>query len=390
MSADASAEKKIFGLDLMRVGAILLVLAAHILWIYPNYKNLLTKAMNFSGFIGVELFFVLSGFLIGGSLYRVFVREDYNLKIMRNFMRRRMLRIMPNYILILLVNIAVFSLLGYHIVQPWKYFLFLQNFAAPMLPFFPESWSMAIKEIPYLIIPFVLLFLAGFIKTSKRDRLFLMMTLLLIALPMIAKISFYYRNPNLSLPDWNIALRSVAIYRIDAVMTGVLFAWLRFNYDAIWKRSRYLLAISGFIMLTALAILIGFVKLSILEFPFFYDVLFLPIISIACAFFIPFFSEWKSAPAFLKKPVQFLGTVSYFVYLVHYSLVLFLMKLYIDTSNFNLWQLHMFTISYLLITFTLSWLLYRYFELPVLNFRARKTKSYGTIDPRPTGRSERR
>jgi peptidoglycan/LPS O-acetylase OafA/YrhL len=116
MIANAAAERKIFGLDLMRVGAILLVQAAHILWIYPSYKNLLTKAMNFSGFIGVELFFVLSGFLIGGSLHRVFLREDYNLKIIRNFLRRRMFRIMPNYFLVLIINIALFTYLGYDIV----------------------------------------------------------------------------------------------------------------------------------------------------------------------------------------------------------------------------------------------------------------------------------
>jgi peptidoglycan/LPS O-acetylase OafA/YrhL len=380
MIANPSTEKKIFGLDVMRVGAILLVLAAHILWIYPNYKNLLTKGMNFSGFIGVELFFVLSGFLIGGSLHRVFLREDYNLKIMRNFLRRRMFRIMPNYLLILLINIIVFTSLGYDIVTPWKYFVFLQNFAQPMLPFFPESWSMAIKEIPYFIIPFVLLFLAGLAKTSKRDRLFLGMTLLLIALPMLAKILFYLNHSNLTLPQWNVALRSVAVYRIDAVMTGVLFAWLRFNYGSFWKRFRYIMAVSGFLILTALAILVGFIKLPILEFPFFYDILFLPLISIASALLLPFFSEWKSAPKILDKPVQFLGAVSYFVYLVHYSFVLFLMKHFIDTTRFSIWQLHVFTLSYLLTTFTLSWLLYTYFEKPVLNFRARKTKSYGSIE----------
>jgi peptidoglycan/LPS O-acetylase OafA/YrhL len=380
MIANAAAERKIFGLDLMRVGAILLVQAAHILWIYPSYKNLLTKAMNFSGFIGVELFFVLSGFLIGGSLHRVFLREDYNLKIIRNFLRRRMFRIMPNYFLVLIINIALFTYLGYDIVSPWKYFVFLQNFSCPMLPFFPESWSMSIKEIPYFIIPFVLLFLASVAKTSKRDKLFLIMVLLLIALPMFAKWTYFLSHGKTTLPQWNIALRSVAIYRIDAVMTGVLFAWIRYNYGDFWKRSRYLLAVLSLLILTTLAVLVGFVKLSTQEYAFFYDVMFLPMISIAVAFMLPFFSEWKSAPPIIAGPVQFLGAVSYFVYLVHYSLVLFLMKHFIDTTGFSIWQLHAFTLSYLLITFTLSWLLYTYFEKPVLNFRARKTKSYGSIE----------
>ena len=382
MTATRGDEKKIFGLDLMRVGAILLVLAAHILWIYPNHKNLLTKGMNFSGFIGVELFFVLSGFLIGGSLHRVFLRQDYSWSIVRNFMRRRMLRIMPNYLLILLVNIVVFSFLGYDIREPWKYFVFLQNFASPMLPFFPESWSMAIKEIPYFIIPFVLLFLTGFSK--NRDRMFLFMVLTLMLLPMIAKVYFYRNHPGITLPEWNVSLRSVAIYRVDAVMMGVLFAWLRFNRIAHWKKYRNVLAVSGLSILAALAALVGFVKLSILDFPFFYDVFFLPLISVASAFFLPFFTEWKAAPKWLDRPVAFLGSVSYFVYLMHYSLILFLMKHYIDTTDFTIGQLHGFTLSYLLLTFTSGWLLYRYFEKPILNFRAKQTRSYGIIEkPKP-------
>ena len=297
-------------------------------------------------------------------------------------MRRRMLRIMPNYLLILLVNMAVFSALGYDIREPWKYFVFLQNFAAPMLPFFPESWSMAIKEIPYFIIPFVLLLLTGFSK--NRDRLFLYMVLALMVLPMIAKIHFYLNHPGVTLPEWNVSLRSVAIYRIDAVMMGVLFAWLRYNSIARWKKYRNFLLVSGLAILGGLAALVGFVKLSILDFPFFYDVLFLPMISVASAFFLPFFSEWKTAPQWLDKPVHFLGSVSYFVYLMHYSLILFLMKHYIDTSGFTIWQLHGFTLSYLLITFTSGWLLYRYFEKPILNFRAKQTHSYGVIEkPKP-------
>jgi peptidoglycan/LPS O-acetylase OafA/YrhL len=380
MTANQPEKGKIFGLDLMRVGAILLVLAAHILWIYPNYRNLLTKGMNFCGFIGVEIFFVLSGFLIGGSLHRVFMKEHYNIRIMRNFLQRRMFRIMPNYLLILLVNLIVALLLGYNVVHPWKYFIFLQNFASPMLPFFPESWSMAIKEIPYFIIPFVLLVLASFIKTKDRNKLFLYMILLLIALPLVAKIVFYHNHLGISLPEWNVSMRSVAIYRIDAVMTGVLFSWLRYNYGKFWIKYNRIMCIAGFSIISFLAVLVGFIKISIIDFPFFWDVFFLPVISLASALFLPFFSEWKSAPVAIEKPVQFLGAISYFVYLMHYSLILFLMKHFIDTTAFNLWQLHFFTITYLFLTFTLSWLLYVLYEKPILNFREQKTKNYGTIE----------
>ncbi|RZJ31550.1 MAG: acyltransferase [Flavobacterium sp.] len=374
---------KIFGLDLMRVGAILLVLSAHILWIYPDCKNLLTKAMSFSGFIGVEIFFVLSGFLIGGSLHRAFLKENYNLAMMRNFLRRRLFRIMPNYLLILIVNLIVFSAIGYNIAEPWKYFVFLQNFASPMLPFFPESWSMAIKEIPYFIIPFVLLFLAGFAPSGRRNRLFLFMVFGLIAIPMAAKIWFYFHH-SVTLAQWNVSLRSVAIYRIDAVMTGVLFTWIRYNYINFWRRYKVPMLIFGLSVLAILAALVGFIKIGIENHPFFWDVIFLPAISIASASFLPFFSEWKSAHSILEKPVKFLGAVSYFVYLTHYSLILYTMKYLIDTTSLPLITRHIFTFAYLVLTFALSWLLYTYFEKPILRLRERKTKAYGAIEqPKP-------
>jgi peptidoglycan/LPS O-acetylase OafA/YrhL len=379
-----SERTKIFGLDLMRVAAILLVLSAHILWIYPGYRNLLTKAMNFSGFIGVEIFFVLSGFLIGGSLHKVFLRQDYNIGAARNFLRRRMLRIMPDYTLILVANIIVYASLGYRIVHPWKYFVFLQNAFSPMLPFFPESWSMAIKEIPYFTIPFILLALASLVKVRNRNRFFLYVALLLFFISLAAKFVFYLMHPALTLAEWNISLRSVALYRMDAVMTGVLFAWLRYNCIGFWEKYSGLMVVSGFAVVSVLAALVGIVRISPTECPFFWDVAFLPLISFSCAMSLPFFSRWKAAPKAIGRPVEWLGAVSYFVYLTHYSLILSLMKHKIDTTGFGLWQLHTFTLCYLMITFGLAWLLHVGYEKPVLRFRERKTKDYGTIErPKP-------
>jgi len=364
----------------MRVAAILLVLSAHILWIYSGYRNLLTKAMSFSGFTGVEIFFVLSGFLIGGSLHKIFLREDYNLKAARNFLRRRMLRIMPDYLLILLANSIVYTALGYTISQPWKYFVFLQNAFTPMLPFFPESWSMAIKEIPYFTIPFILVALASLVKVRDRNRFFLYVALLLFFVSLSAKVVFYTTHRPLSLSEWNISLRSVALYRMDAVMTGVLFAWLRYNYIGFWEKySRPMLA-TGIVIIAVLAGFVGIIRICPTDYAFFWDVAFLPLISFACALSLPFFSEWKSAPKILDRPVQWLGDVSYFVYLTHYSLVLSLMKHAIATTGFSLWQLHAFTLCYLAVTFGLSWLLHIGYEKPILKLREQNTRNYGAIE----------
>lgn len=365
-------KNKIFGLDLMRVMAILLVLSAHTLWIYHHYSNLLTKAVNFSGFIGVELFFVLSGFLIGKSLLKLFINPDYDYHSASIFLRRRWFRIMPNYLFVLILNISVFSFLGYQIEQPWKYFIFLQNFAHPMLPFFPESWSMSIKEIPYFILPFVFLVLAKFGKSANRNRLFLFTILTSIGLIVIAKFEYHLHINYHTLPQWNVSLRSVALYRMDSVLIGILASWIQYNYLESWIKSAKVAAVFGLMILAMLAILVGFVKLTIQDYPFFWNILFLPSISIAAALLLPAFSEWKSGPDKFRRPIQFLGAISYSVYLLHYSFILYLMKYFIDTDAFNLWELHAFTLAYLLVTFVLSYCLYTFFEKPLMKIRAQK------------------
>ncbi|MFT3793900.1 acyltransferase family protein [Flavobacterium sp.] len=372
MIDDQLKEKnKIFGLDLMRVLAILLVLCAHILWIYQDYSNLLTKAINFSGFIGVELFFVLSGFLIGKSLLKLFLNPDYNYKLASIFLRRRWFRIMPNYLFVLILNIAVFSYLGYEVVDAWKYFFFLQNFIHPMLPFFPESWSMSIKEIPYFLLPFVFLVLAR-IKNGNRNRLFLWTILGSIAAVMLAKVEYNWHTRNHNLADWNVSLRSVALYRIDAVMIGILASWIQYNFLKFWIKSVKIALVLSQLILATLAVLVGFIKLPIAEYPVFWNIFFLPLISIASALMLPFFSEWKSGPERLRQPVQFLGAISYSVYLLHYSFVLYLMKYFIDSTYMDIWQLHTFTALYLALTFVLSWSLYEFFEKPLMKIREEK------------------
>jgi peptidoglycan/LPS O-acetylase OafA/YrhL len=62
----------------MRAVAIWLVIFAYTLWIGPNAKGLVLDSLSLSGFLGVEIFFVLSGFLIGRIIYKRFVCDDFD------------------------------------------------------------------------------------------------------------------------------------------------------------------------------------------------------------------------------------------------------------------------------------------------------------------------
>ena len=147
-------ESRVYGLDIMRALAIIFVVLEHGLMLQKaNTTFPWIKLIN-----GVELFFVLSGFLIGGMLIRIFEKSNtFGIKTMGRFWIRRWFRTLPNYYLVLLINIFIvyFGIIHEDFSQfNWKFFFFLQNFSGPFTNFFWESWSLSIEEWFYLIFPY--------------------------------------------------------------------------------------------------------------------------------------------------------------------------------------------------------------------------------------------
>ena len=166
-SLNPNYENRVFGLDLMRSLAIIFVVMGHGFMLEKINTNFpWIKLIN-----GVELFFVLSGFLIGGILLKLFEKnEHFNLKTIGGFWIRRWFRTLPNYYLILLLNIVIvyFGIIKEDFSQfNWKFFFFLQNFTKPFTGFFWESWSLSIEEWFYLLFPIILVSIYLLLKMSK-------------------------------------------------------------------------------------------------------------------------------------------------------------------------------------------------------------------------------
>jgi peptidoglycan/LPS O-acetylase OafA/YrhL len=146
------------GLDLLRAAAIVLVLMTH-------YCGFVSGAPTFGvigkvGWAGVDLFFVLSGYLIGNQLLAPAARgEPLSL---RAFFVRRLLRTLPNYYVVL----AIYWLFpgpplgGSGMADPWRFLTFTQNFGLAYGQTFTHSWSLCIEEQFYLLLPLVVLALA--------------------------------------------------------------------------------------------------------------------------------------------------------------------------------------------------------------------------------------
>src|SRR6185312_12498830 len=141
-------------LDGLRAIAISMVLVSHF-WTYPANTTALNRLFS-SGWLGVDLFFVLSGYLITSILLRTRDSATY----FRTFYMRRILRIFPPYYLLLLIVLVLLPLArplgGELAAEQWTFWLFLGNFFLAhgwQMLRIDLTWSLAIEEQFYLVWP---------------------------------------------------------------------------------------------------------------------------------------------------------------------------------------------------------------------------------------------
>jgi len=164
MTVPTTSTQHIPALDGVRAVAILLVVPHNLnLIVGPNgtVAHLVVAYLD-RGWIGVQLFFVLSGFLITGILLDT--RETP--KCLRSFFVHRALRILPMYYALLLTVFVILpaanllpSMVSRFPGAELSYWLFFANWYAPMHPSegsMPHLWSLSVEEQFYLIWPFVI------------------------------------------------------------------------------------------------------------------------------------------------------------------------------------------------------------------------------------------
>lgn len=245
MSATASSSlhssgRRNYGLDVLRTWAVLMVLLAHGSAFFfahlPQHRRLL-DVLGWLGFIGVELFFALSGFLIGGILLRTGA-ELKHLSGMYGFWRKRWYRTLPNYYVYLLLHIVFLYALadfGSAVAEQWRYFFFVQGFAWMHPGFFAEAWSLAIEEWFYLLTPVALALLLR-LGASVRVA-FLVVSAVFILAPVTLRwlISTWYPDIGLDVH------RKTVILRLDGIMYGVLAAMLLHYLPTAFRKFRFAL-----------------------------------------------------------------------------------------------------------------------------------------------------
>ncbi len=367
MNTDMQNNQRIFGLDLVRATAIAMVVFSHVYYLIDSSNPLLISVSGIFGFFGVELFFVLSGFLIGTILLKKYMSDTFSVKEIFVFLKRRWFRTLPNYYLVLILNIIIALLIGYSIDGWAAYFVFFQNFIDYKINFFTESWSLSVEEWTYLLIPFVFLFSWKVFKTNKKVS-FIITVLVSIFFFHVLRYFVYLENTFSDMTTWNLNLKSLTIYRIDSILFGFITSWLHMFYKEILQKNKvYMFIISLHLFLFQFVIMnvLGF---DIITTPLYYKVFYFTLTSLTVFLALPFFIYWNSTIKVFEKPTQFISKISYSIYLLHYSIITALMKYVI--TNFNLqFSNSIIIVSYLFVTILTSYLLYRFFEKPIMDLR---------------------
>jgi len=300
------------GLDLLRAVAVIWVMLFHsyiVGGLGPDFEWL-----SRFGWAGVDMFFVLSGFLIGIQVMRPLQRGE-RLSI-SGFYARRAWRILPAFFVVLAAYACVPSLREAPGLQPWWQFA---TFTVNLLieysknKAFSHAWSLCVEEHFYLIFPLLAVWIAGRRSHRGVPRLFVALVLFGMLLRAVVWLHDTASDPprnwfieDIYYPSW---------MRMDGLLVGVMLATLRTYRPQTWVR---LQARSNECLFVALA-------LSCLAFWLFRDRTGLlantfgwPLLSLGFGLFVIAGSTQKSLIGRWRIPgATWVAAISYSLYLSH-------------------------------------------------------------------------
>jgi peptidoglycan/LPS O-acetylase OafA/YrhL len=351
----ADANKRIYGFDLLRALAIFFVIHGHGSHLLRG--TMLEGMPWFKLPHGVDIFFVISGFLIG---YSFIVNSNKTggrteLKTVLNFWKRSALRILPNYFLILAINYILVSseyLPGNVEAFPIiRFATFTQNLYYPFYDFFWESWSLAVQQWFYVLFPFVLIIYSRFFNIKYG-------VLIISILMILYSIYFRYSISNIEYDRfwWDVWFRKTVASRIDCIFYGVIAAWIRFYYPKIWNRHAILAFIVGIIIFT--------VNTLIPREPndIYNQLFYLSVSAICISMWFPLIDRIKSYRTKFGEAITAFSILSYALYLTN------LMIIQITDKHFPEFMSDYASLKYLsfiVVSTFVSWLLYIIWENPI-------------------------
>lgn len=356
MSSDST---RVFGLDVMRALAIVMV----VFWHSYDLIRELAPGFEMPFFLdGVDLFFVLSGYLIGGLLLKLQQRDDLGWwQRLLGFWRRRFFRTLPNYYLFLCINIALLwagvteGLLNQNVLA---YFAFLQNLWKPFSLFFWESWSLVIEVWFYLLFPVMLFAFTGVLRMRTSWAFALTIAIFLLG-PLLVRFQFLPEAD--PMPVLDSPVRALVITRVDTIVYGLLAALLQLHWARWWRELRWPLFVIGMAGILVVPVLYG-QEHRTYSITWYYS-----LNAFAMALLLPLMSTWVKEPRG-GSFVTLLSRLSYAIFFVHLPVRALLLSYYEPSDPF-IGGLQL--LFYCVLCIALAWPIYRYYEKPMMEIRER-------------------
>ncbi len=226
-----SPTPRLYGLDTLRALAIVLVFA--------NHYELFVSSGVFGfwgqiGWTGVDLFFALSGYLIGNQILAALQsRQGFSLP---HFYARRFLRTLPNFYCVLALYYLWPAFRGEYALLPlWKFLTFTQNINLTPGTAFSHAWSLCVEEQFYVLLPAVALVVAACRKS-------LLWAWVLVAASFAAGmlVRSYLWDEYVQVPRGGLDYYKTIYYaswcRFDELVAGVALALLKNHHPDAWAR----------------------------------------------------------------------------------------------------------------------------------------------------------
>ena len=347
---------RIVSLDFLRFLAAFSVAVPHLVIYFSLYEK--PVVLETVTALAVEIFFVLSGFVLCPFLEKIFQSTERVGKNLMVFLVRRWMRTLPLYFLSLATFIILFS--GKWDLTAFKYLLFLQNFywPPPELDYFSVSWSLAVEEWFYILFPaFMVLFFLVRGKTGpikNRAGVFLLGSIAFVLVFTLLRVT-----SDVPAENWGTGIRRVVLFRIDSIVFGILLYLLRSHIYRI-PIPVIVLAIAG----TVVYLFSGYDRIhngqsNPFEFRF---LIFAAITLFSCAVLSLFLRLEDFFKKRLKKVSLWGGRISYGVYLFHIP-VSALVGRFLDMTEI------FFLLLSILAICGATTAIYHFFERPILNAR---------------------
>lgn len=336
-----------------------MVLVCHY-WLAPDIAQAAPSSLHVFGFrifaSGVDLFFVLSGFLIGGILLDHRDSPEY----FRVFYARRVVRIFPVYYGFLIITAALGILFHvHHRSTPvfdagtpyWMFVLFLQNFSIAWYGDYgwitvTMAWSLALEEQFYLTLPAAV--------RKLNIRLLVGISALILVMAPVLRSRFADTPHTLG----SLALAAV---RVDALVAGFVCAVL--------VRSRFSVSsISLSLAAICLACLVAVTHIDGSPVAFLRETSLLGLYSS-----ILLLAVQGSLRILQFSLLRFFGTISYTLYLVHQSALVLLHSIVRHRVPSAIGgEAIMTSLVALLLSVAACWVSWSYFEKPMLSWARRR------------------